>query len=148
MKFFKKLAVLCAAITLCVGVGASLAACGGDEGDSSSIESSLYVPTTPHADGYDFHITVPEGASPTDYAVQLCDTSGSCIQFMAFAENGYLNYNPAPLDKTMTYEVHIMEKKNGSFSGDSIMDSTEYQITKDTIPANYTGAIIEVIITK
>ncbi len=146
MKFFKKLAVLCAAITLCFGVGSSLTACGGnDESSSNSTENSAYVPTTPHASGYDFKVTLPEGANPEDYEVQLCtEDNAFCINPVKVGANGYVNYNPNNIteqNKDKEYVVHVM--KNGEQ-----LTKLEFSAKPSTIPANYDGAIIEIIITK
>ncbi len=113
MKVFKKLATLVTALALCVGVGATVAAC-----DKNSAEK-----------GYTFTVLNKDGTPAVGYSVQLCKTDGSCLEFVNIDEDGTIFYK---LDNTgISYEVHILDARQYSveFSG------------LKTLPANHTGEI-------
>ncbi len=130
MKLFKKLALLVTSLTLCVGVGSAIVACGGDK-DSETNE-----------DGYQFLIVHEDDSPATGYKIQLCQmledgTLGMCWAPVAADENGKVSYNPTGFDMSMEYEIHVME------GGVQIHN---FESSIDVIPANYDGDVITVTI--
>ncbi len=137
MKFFKKLAVLCTALTLCFGIGTSLVACGGDKKESSSSSQTL--------SGYYFKVLKADGTAAKGYRVQLCTADNvNCLSPVAVGDDGMVAYTADP---ATAWVIHLME-------GTKQVSSLDYQITNgsSTIPANYNGGTkdspIEIKLTK
>ncbi len=126
MKLFKKLAVLCMALTLCVGVGATMTACGGGNGDGTSSEA-------PFTNGYRFRVVNQDGSPATGYQVQICiaGNASACLAPAKVDANGYVNY--VVEDKTQAYEIHLL---------DANYEAVENFESLETIPANYNGGVI------
>ncbi len=128
MKLFKKLAVLCTALTLCAGVGATMSACGED---------------APAATAYQFKIVKADGSAASNYMIQLCDADGCDGGPNTISDaNGNVTFNIA----AGAYEIHVMDmatsnhaayeaKYNGAALSlaDLDGDDKEYSIT----PSNY-----------
>ncbi len=127
MKFFKKLATLVMALTLCVGVGATIGACGGDKDNSSTVEQTK---TT-----CKFKVLLADKTTPAvGYKVQLCLTNGTCITGVPVAEDGTCDY---PITKGTEYTVHI-------WNLDDTQEITDFTGLK-TIPANYDGSEVVLV---
>ncbi len=108
MKLFKKLAVLCLSLTMCLGVGASFAACGGD--DKSTTSSVV-----DEAIAYKFQIKRANGEVAAGYRVLLCKGEDQCGQFVAADANGIVEYPVSKLPEidgartAMAYDIHVLE---------------------------------------
>lgn len=130
MKIFKKLAALCMAISLCLGVGA-LASCGGSDGDSSS---SVQQNTDA---GYLFKVVNADGSAATgDFAIALCQGTTLCYDTVNVDENGCVLYNADTVEGFPgegVYDIHI-------YSGE-FFDETEFDGMKQT-PATYSDEYI------
>ncbi len=125
MKFLKKLATFCMALTMCFGLGTALVACG-DEGAQSS--SSSQTATTQYS-----FVVVKEDQSPAlGYEIQLCKinadgTQGSCLAPVPVTADGSVKVTIA--DTSIGYEIHVTK--------DSVpLDKDKYSVTGD-IPANH-----------
>ena len=125
MKIFKKIAALCMAISLCVGVGALTASCGGSSDSSSSEQTTT-------ATGYLFKVVNADGtAADTTYAVQLCKGDEMCFNPCFLDENGQANYNATTVTGfpgAGVYDIHVL--------GGEFMDNVEFDGAKQT-PASY-----------
>ncbi len=102
MKLFKKLAVLCMALTLCFGAGAALTACGGNTEDSSTEQT---------AECYVFTVLNADGTAAKDINVQLCvlDNAAACYMPMATDANGKISYTPIGFPGEGEYEIHLFD---------------------------------------
>ncbi len=131
MKLFKKLAILCTALTLCVGVGATVASCGGDKGGDVTSEATQ--------EGYNFKVLKKDGTPAAGYQVQLClaGDAASCFMPVDVEEDGTVFY---AVDKTKEYEIHLM------LNGEQVSKLNFQTLSK--IPANYDGGVIEIKLTK
>ncbi len=130
MKFFKKLAVLCMALTLCFGVGSTFAACGDDKGStSSSVQETI---------AYKFKITTANDEPAGGYRVLLCDSTGTCGMFQVADENGVVEYPASALPGSKTaaaYDIHVMPP---DINDSTYLDHTGLKKT----PAEFGGAEI------
>lgn len=117
MKIFKKIAALCMAISLCVGVGALATSCGGGDNDASS--SQQQNETT----GYLFKVVNADGSAASDVYVQLCDgVSGICYGNVAVDETGSVLYNSTTAKDfpgAGVYDIHVL---GGEFMDDFPFD--------------------------
>ncbi len=141
MKIFKKVAMLCMALTLCLSVGATVA-CGGKDKGGNSTSSSITDEVT--QDGYSFKVVNASGAPATGYKIQLCKkapdgTLGACLMPVSVGADGTLSYKVT--DKDTAYEIHVLDA-NGT-----ALKKTEYVTTGD-IPANYDGGELTVTVNK
>lgn len=129
MKIFKKLAALCMAISLCLGVGA-LAACGGDGDNSSSVQQSTDA-------GYLFKVVNADGSVATgDLEIALCQGTTLCYNTVRVDANGCVLYNADTVQGFPgegVYDIHI-------YSGE-LFDETEFDGLKQT-PATYSDEYI------
>ncbi len=119
MKFFKKLATLFVTLALCFGFGATVAACGDKGGDDK---------------GYTFVVLTADGDPAEGYYIQLCYTSGTCIEsWPETDENGKAFF--ALKDTSVSYTLHV-------YDGNPTSTGEEKDFTGlHTIPANYEGEI-------
>jgi len=103
MKLFKKIAVLCMALTLCFGAGAALTACGGNDETSSSEQTVT---------AYTFTVLNADGTAAKDINVQLCvlGNAAACYMPMATDANGKVTYNPPGFPGEGEYEIHLLSK--------------------------------------
>ncbi len=132
MKLFKKLAVLCMALTLCVGIGATVVACGGDEPDTSSSAT---------VEGYSFKVLKKDGSPATGYSVYLCQSGAPtiCLMPVDVAADGTATIEVD--DKTVGYDVHLQ------LNGKDVSD-LDFQASTKSIPANYDGGVITITLNK
>ncbi len=156
MKTFKKIATLCVALSLCIGI-AGFAACGGDSNESSQApveSSSISTPDSSVADssddtsadisnpteaGYHFRLMNADGtpaATDSDgnpYFLQFC-VADLCYDPVAVDANGCVTYNPNGFPGAGEYDVHVLGgewKDNVEFDGiqkTSASYSTEYVV--------------------
>lgn len=137
MKFFKKLAILCMAFTLCCGVSVALTACEGDEPSSGVSATQETV--------YKFKVLNKDGTAATQYKVQLCkkDENGQldgCLSNLgAVGADGVATISVT--DTTTKYEIHLISVESGD-----LLDKLSYQ-TQDT-PVGHDGSEIVVQLTK
>jgi hypothetical protein len=137
MKFLKKLAILCTALTLCVGF-ASFTACGGNNNSagSSVSEETKYSPddviTAPtDKAGYYFKVINADGTPAKNVKVQLCKGSEMCFDPIAVDANGDVCY--VPNAGVGEYDIHVL----GGEWGTDEMSFTGAEKTPATYPANY-----------
>ncbi len=132
MKLFRKLAVLCMALTLCCGVGAAMAACGEKDPAPSSTEAPA-SDVKPIENGYTFKLLKADGSPAAGYQIQICKEDNSiCLAPVVVAANGVANV--VVENKTIPYAIHILDESYApveDFDGMSV------------IPANYDGGVIE-----
>ncbi len=142
MKLFKKLATLCLALTLCVGVGVAMTSCGDEtNGDNEQVQVIK--------DGYTFKVVNADGSAAKNYMIQLCN-EGGCVggPTTVTNDNGVTSVKTA----AGVYEIHVMnmsdssspsfDAKAGSTAltvGDADGADGEYPLT----PASY-GTLIEI----
>ena len=125
MKLFKKLALLCTALTMVVGFGAMTACGGGGSDDSSSVE-------TP-ATAYTITVLNANGSKAQDVMVQVC-TADMTMCLM-----------PIPVDANGTAIISADEKEYVVHVWDSMM-SQEYSLQGNhtvTAYGSYTVQIAE-----
>ncbi len=130
MKLFKKLAVLVMSLTLCVGFGATVAACGKD--DKPTAEQ-------PAKDGYSIKVLDTEGNPFTDCAVSICTADGVyCSKLLAPNAKGTAVFSGEnlPTGGAAEYVVHVYNE-----------DMEEYDLTGDTTtPAEFPNKILTVTV--
>ncbi len=137
MKFLKKLATICLALMMCLGLGAVFTACD----DESSNGSGQTVTAT-----YTFQVLKQDNTPAIGYKLQLCTTDGvSCLLPVEVSADGTLSYSIT--DASVAYEIHVMK-------GDETLENAHTTTTAALvnngghIPANYSGDTIVIIITK
>ncbi len=110
MKIFKKLATIAMALSLCLGAGAALVACGGKGGDTSStgnsVTSEAPAELKPIENGYTFKVLNADGTPAVGYKVQLCDTNG-CKNSSTTDANGVATITDAVVSAG-EYEMHLL----------------------------------------
>ncbi len=121
MKILKKLAILVMALTLCVGVGATVVAC---DKDGTKNEQSQK--------GYSFKVVNADGTPAVGYVIQLCYTSGTCLENQPVTdEEGKVFFELE--DTAQAYSLHVW-----SADPKTSNDAKELEFTGlKTIPANY-----------
>ena len=108
MKKFQKIAGLCLALTLCVGM-AVLTACGDGSTNNSSTGPSSTPPAssepteTPAAAGHKFKVLDKDGKPVAGVYIQLCDKT--CTFSEATDANGEVSY--AGGDGEVAYSIHV-----------------------------------------
>lgn len=127
MKLFKKFAVTCLALTLCLGM-ASMVACGdkGNGNGNSQTESSSVVDSSENEsssesgssavqaqeNAYNFLVKNADGSPAVGYKVQLCTTDDSKTCYMPSAQtdaNGFVYITAGPsCPNPAAYEVHVL----------------------------------------
>ena len=137
MKFLKKLAILCMALTLCAGF-TSLTACGGTgtSTESSANGETKYspddvIPVPTDKAGYYFKVINADGTPAKDVKVQLCQGDKMCFDAVAVDANGDVCYVPTP--GAGEYDIHVL---GGEWGTDNI-EFTGATTTTATYPANY-----------
>ena len=131
MKLIKKLALLCASLTLCAGV-CSMTACFGDEASSSSAPSSQEASSEAPAaaTGYKFKVVKADGTPAAGYHVLICLANGACNPPAQTDSNGEVTVEPIAAlgGKAGEYEIHVMDADMNSdyldFDGLTITPST------------------------
>ncbi len=147
MKLFKKLAVLCMALSL---VSVAFVACGKDKDTTSGSATSSVEETTGVTainNGYTFLVKDANGQPAAGYMIQLCDANG-CQGSPASTATGVINMVKAAGE----YEIHLMllsdsstPKFEATVDGAKISakevdgDGTAYPVT----PSAY-GKVIEI----
>ena len=137
MKLFKKLAILCTALTLCCGVSVALTACEGDEPSSGISATQETV--------YKFKVLNKDGTAATQYKVQLCKKDengklGACLSVLGVVgADGVATISVA--DTSTKYEIHLISVESGD-----LLDKFSYN-TQDT-PVGHDGSEIVVRLTK
>lgn len=115
MKLIKKLALLCASLSLCAGVCA-MTACelslGGNTDSStapatSSTETSSQAPAT--ASAFKFKVVKADGTPATNVSVQLC-IADTCYAPVKTDANGEVSYT-SPAGEVV-HEIHILDENN------------------------------------
>ena len=106
MKNFKKIAGLCLALTLCVGMMA-FAACG-DGGNTPPVSSSTPPASSesaeePVATGHKFRVLDKDGKPVAGVVIQLC--KDTCTFSAATDANGEVSY--AGGDGEVAYDIHV-----------------------------------------
>lgn len=133
MKLFKKLAILCATISLCVGFSA-FAACGGSKNNSAPTYTINDVVPAPSSDaGYYFKIVNADGTPAKDVKIQLCKGTEMCFEPIALDASGNALYNPNGFPGAGVYDIHVL----GGEWGDEQLSFDGVQTTPDAFPANY-----------
>ncbi len=108
MKIFQKIAGLCLALTLCVGM-AAFAACG--DGGNTPPASSSTPPASSEPDssepaattGHKFRVLDKDGKPVAGVVIQLC--KDSCTFSAATDANGEVSY--AGADGEVAYDIHV-----------------------------------------
>lgn len=137
MKMFKKLAGLCLALTLCVGLGA-IASCGGSsKDDDKSTTSEAPAPATK----YEVTVLNADGTSATDVKVQFCamnadGTLGACYAPVAVDANGVCAYSPMGFPGVGIYEIHVLDSLSQP------LELAEHVVTEATF-GEYTVTLAE-----
>ena len=120
MKLIKKLALVCASLTLCAGV-CSLTACFGDDSSSSatsSVETSSEATAT--ATSFKFKVLNKDGTPATNVSVQLCiDTT--CYAPVQTDANGEVSYT-SPAGEVV-HEIHILDAENNQVEFDGATET-------------------------
>lgn len=147
MKLFKKLAILCATLSLCVGF-AAFASCGSNADSSSDNPTESSTPSTDEttkvnpddvipvpdgAAGYYFKVINADGTPAKDVKVQLCVGLDLCYTPVAVDANGDVYYAPNGFPGAGVYDVHVL----GGEWGDEQMSFDGVTQTPDAYPANY-----------
>lgn len=123
MKLIKKLALVCASLTLCAGVCA-LTACFGDDSSSSATSSAeTSSEATATATSFKFKVLNKDGTPATNVSVQLCiDTT--CYAPVQTDANGEVSYT-SPAGEVV-HEIHILDAENNQveFDGATVTGAT------------------------
>lgn len=122
MKLLKKLALVCASLTLCAGVCAVTACSGGGEDASSSATSSSEATAT--ATSFKFKVLNKNGTPATNVYVQLCIGADLCYQPVKTDANGEVSY-VSPSGEVV-HEIHILDAENTpiEFDGATVTGAT------------------------
>ncbi len=133
MKLFKKLATLCLSLTMCLGLGATIAACGGDDAStsSSSVQDEI---------AYKFQIVKADDSPAEGYKVLLCKGDENCGTPVAADANGIVNYPVSKLPgekKADAYDIHVMSAESSDYltltTASLLLTPTTFSATR-TIP--------------
>lgn len=116
MNIFKKLAGICMAISLCLGVCAFTACGNNNDGGFQAKENA-----------YNFRVVNADGTAATGYQVQLCTADQTtCYPGVAVDGEGYCAYTcPEGV-----YEIHLLPA------------DTEFTSNPELTPATYSTEII------
>ncbi len=138
MKLLKKLATLFMALTMCLGLGLALTACGDNEESSSSQQNNRSQ--------YSFTVVKADTTPAVGYKIQLCKTSGECIPPVEVQADGIAKVSVS--DTEISYVIHVVKGQNNQeVTAFTILSFNENE-SDYTIPANYQGGAITVIITE
>lgn len=121
MKLIKKIALICASLTLCAGV-CSMTACLGDDSSSSSATSSVETSSeaTAAATSFKFKVLNANGTPATNVSVQLCiDTT--CYAPVQTDANGEVSYT-SPAGEVV-HEIHILDAENNQVEFDGATET-------------------------
>ncbi len=100
MKLFKKLAALCLSLTMCLGLGATFAACDGDDtNSSSSVQEEI---------AYKFKVLKADGSAAVGYRVLLCEGTLCYGPAVVADSNGIALYLVSKLPAPKAYDIHVM----------------------------------------
>ena len=102
MKLFKRLAMMAMALGFCFCAGATVAACGGDNGNGTSSEQTT--------NAYTFIVLNADGSAAEGVNVQLCvlGNSAACFMPVAADANGEVVYTPTGFPGAGEYEIHLL----------------------------------------
>lgn len=140
MKNITKLATLCMALLLSLGLGV-MTACDNTPAESSSPAassetSSNSTPSTDAATAYSIQLIDESGAPLSGYAIQLCKGTTACYNPCFTDANGMVSYSFPKINKVPTpdaYDIHVWDAdmtQEYTYSGDH------------TTPAEYDGTTI------
>ncbi len=147
MKLFKKLATICTALILSLGLGAAFAACDGNEGGNSLPQNSSQADTSVK---YNFYVVKADGTPAVGYGIQLCKRKangelGSCLNAVGVGADGTAKVSID--DTTLIYVIHVGTMTDNDFTTFEALDENAFSVQGiHEIPANYDGGAITVMI--